>query len=214
VCIVYLLKEKETRRKCMWIAFVDEFRIVDIWSTASYDDEITRGKYAPAVGMRKEEIPFWYEGAAFLYNTRDTRYWMEIAAAIDERRRPELNWELAAAEKSSLLDLLLAECARDTRSMIAHLRRRARSGTSTRYSLLFDLLTRTYPSVYYLPFNASVWRLQEEPPLRGDGFSLPPEGAYLSEERIRKELTPDVLATVMRAARLREERGRAGGWLP
>jgi hypothetical protein len=211
--MVYLLKEKESGRWCMWLAFVDKFHIKDIWNMVPKMDGITRGQFASAVGLHRDEIPFWYEGVAFLYNTRDTRYWMDIAAAVDAKRRPRLDWNLAAAQKSSLLDLLLAECARDTRLLIAHLRRRARSETATHYSLFYDLLTRTYPSVYYMPFNGSVWRILEEPPLRGDGFETPPEDKFLSEERVH-ELSHDVIARVFGVAKLREERGRAAGWLP
>lgn len=210
----YIMKEKETGRRTLWIAFVDRFYFIDIWHMVPKMDGVTRGKYATAVGLERGEIPFWYESIALLYNTRDARYWMDIASAVDAQRRPELDWALAAAQKSSLFDMVLAECARDARSMTAHLRRRARAATNNRYSLLYDLLTRSYPSVYYLPFNASVWRLPEEPELIGDGFESPPADKFLSEERMHTELTPEVLKKTMRVAKLREERGKQAGWLP
>lgn len=212
--MVYIMQEKKTPRKCMWVSFVDKFHFIDLWNFVPQADSVTRGKYASAIGLHKDEIPFWYEGMALLYNTRDLRYWMDIATAIDAIRRPQLDRDLIASQRSSLFDLMLAECARDMRSMIAHLRRRARSGTSERYSLVYDLLTRTYPSAYYMPFNRSVWRLNEEPPLIGDGFQVPNNDRFLSDERMQKELTPDMIAKVMGVAKLREERGQAAGWLP
>jgi hypothetical protein len=216
----YVTREKDSGKNSMWIAFVDRFYVIDIWhmldvwSKNHLADGVTRGKYATAVGLEKDEIPFWYEITSLLYNTRDLRYWMDIASAVDAKRRPGLDWRLATAQRSSLFDLLLAECARDTRSMIAHLRRRARGDKTTRYSMMYDLLTRSYPSVYYLPFNASVWRLPEKLDLLGDGFQAPPPDKFLSDERMKKELTPEVLKKVMGVARLREERGKAAGWLP
>jgi hypothetical protein len=47
----------------------------------------------------------------------------------------------------------------------------------------------------------------------GDSFE-PSAWATLSQDEAREKLTPQALAAVMRAPRLREERGVAGGWIP
>ena len=210
----YVLREKNSVRTSVWVAFLDRACFFDIWRFLPKADGVTRGKYAPAVGIEKEEMPYWYETTTTLYNSRDCGYWVDIATMVDSVRRPELNAGLVALQRSSMFDMILAECARDTRSMVAHLRRRARSKTSASYSMLYDLLTRSFPGVYYLPFNRSVWRLQERPLLLGERFVPPDTSKFLSEEQAREKITPEVLAVVMSASRLREERGRKAGWLP
>lgn len=197
----------------IWPALVDRLYFIDKSSNTKPSDSIERGAYATFVGLNPEEVPqYWHEPPTNLYNSRDCSYWMDIASAIDIVRRPDLDRALVERQRSSMFDMLLAECARDTRSMIAHLRRRVRARVSRKYSLFYDLLTRSFPSVYYLSFNQSVWRLDQEPQFLGDGFRAPDPSLRLSDEAI-KLLAPDVLRAVMGAARLREERGRAAGWL-
>lgn len=210
--LFYVLEDKNLQLKRVWPALVDQFFFQDTWHFSERADGVTRGAYASAVGLRKEEMPYWYEPATNLYNSRDCSYWMDLATIADMKRRPELNQALVAAERSSMWDMVLAECASDMRSLVAHLRRRERSETARSYSMLYDLLTRSYPGLYYLPFNKSVWRLREAPALIGDSFQAPRAGKMLEEERARTLLTPSVLKTVMSAARIREERGRSEGW--
>jgi len=210
----YRMREKATGRNMMWLALVDTSFFLNLWVSSKEKDDIVRGRYATAVGITPDEIPYWYEPATHLYNTRDLRYWAEIATRIDISRRPELHRNLVSVEKSSTFDLLLGQCSRDMQTMCAHVIRRTRSDTMQSYSALYDLLTRSFPSVYYLPFNGSVWRTPKQPQFLGDGYVGMDPSRRLSDAETRTKLTPDVLEKVMSAQRVREERGRKAGWLP
>jgi len=164
-------------------------------------------------GITREEAPYWYEPATYPYNTRDFGYWTDIATCVDRERRPTLDRRLLRMQKSSLFDCLLGTCAVETRAMIAHLIRRRRSEMLQSFSMFYDLLTRSYPSVFYLTFNASVWRLPEKAQLLGGSFGGMNTSSYLSQSEIAM-LPQDTIANIMSAARLREARGRAQGWLP
>jgi hypothetical protein len=209
----YLLRNKRTGVRSIWVARVDAFEFSDQWKPAAKLDGVTRAKYAAGIGLAPEEMPYWYEPATHLYGTRDQRYWMDIATAIDLQRRPELDYRLLVAQKSSMFDAILGECAVDLRIFVNHIERRTRAGASGSYSMLYDLLSRSFPSVAYLTFNKSVWRLKEPAQFLGDGFAGIDPAKQLSEKEAQAKLTPEILTKVMSVQRLREERGRAGGWL-
>lgn len=209
----YMLRDARTGLSSMWIALVDRFLFLDIWNLIPAADALVRGAYATSVGLERDEMPYWHEPSTTLYSSRDATYWMDIATMIDSIRRTELDARLIGAQRSSMFDKILVECARDTRSMVAHLRRRKRADVKKRYSLAYDFLTRTHPSVFFLPFNRSVWRLPDRPQFLGERHEAIDPKKRLSEAQQEELLTDDVLQTVMVASKLREERGRAQGWL-
>ncbi len=213
VFMLYVLRNKKTGVKNMWVALIDVFFLSNLWGMKEKRDGVTRGKFAFFAGLSPKDMPYWYEPGGHLYETRDQRYWMEIATHVDLERRPELDHNLVYAQKSSMFDLILGECALDTRLFINQIERRIRGGIFASSSVLYDLLMRSFPSIYYMTFNQSVWRLPESPSFLGDGFESIYESLYLSEAEARTALTPDVLAKVMSAQRIREERGRREGWL-
>lgn len=210
--MLYLTKDRSTGLLGMWPTCVDRFSFIDLWHAVKPEDMLVRGAYAAAVGLKPEEMPYWYEVATFMYNSRDPLYWVDIATRIDLDRRPYLNADLVYTQRSSMFDRLLVECARDARTSVAHQKRRVRSRVAVNYSPLYDLLTRSYPSIYYLTFNQSVWRLPERTTFIGDGFVVPASDE-LSEAEAQEKMTPDLLAKVMGVQKLREERGKAAGWL-
>lgn len=212
--MLYVLRDRKTGMKSMWLALVDRFLFTKVWdpktkpaATTGYTDFVFSG------GLSREEMPYWYEPATHLYTVRDQRYWMEIATRIDLVRRPELNADLVRAQKSSMFDLALSACALDLGWYVRHTKRRARQGGLAAYSSLYGLLMRSYPSLYYLTFNRSVWRLDESPNFLGQ--YRPPAGGspYRLESEVLAELTPDMLKNVMSAQKTREERERAAGWV-
>jgi hypothetical protein len=209
----YICRDKTRGLNTLWFAQVDSFIFQDLWRPGEGDDAIVRGTYAASVGIAREEMPYWYEPSTHLYNTRDLHYWADMATRVDLVRRPHLDRALVSCERSSLFDMILGECVRDMRTMVSHLKRRARSNTSKSYSALYDLLTRSFPSVYYLPSNGSVWRLKERLRLIGDGYEVPRAANILSGSEIRERLSPDILSIVMKVQKLREDRGKAAGWL-
>lgn len=212
--ILYVLRDRASGLIRMWPALVDRFHFLDMRSATSAEDAVVRGAYAPYVGLREDEVPpFWYESATNLYNSRDCSYWMDIATAVDFSRRPELERRDLERERSGMFDMMLAECASDAASMVAHLRRRRRSKVAKRYSMLYDLLTRSFHSALYLHFNESVWRIPRRPDFLGSGFKAPDPSTRLSDAAARS-MDPVLRDAVLGASRLREQRGREEGWLP
>jgi hypothetical protein len=104
---------------------------------------------------------------------RDQRYWTDLVTMVDARRRPDLDRTLLASQKSSLFDLMLNTQVGTIRSYRTIMRARARGGDFS-YSGLYGLLMRSNPSICYLTFNRSVWRLREEPDFLGNSRSSRP----------------------------------------
>ncbi len=200
--MLYITRDKKTGRIGMEVSRVDSFifyeladkhnfRFNDI-STANYKSLIERG------------IPYFYEASTHLYTMRDQRYWMDIATIVDMKRRPHLNAGYLQTQRSSMFDLLLDVFIRHAQFNISYARRRKLNGTGSTYSPYRGLLNHSYPSLYYLTFNRSVWRLPEESQFIGDGRVSTEGRPYRSSEEVLPQLTPDMLDLVMQGSRIRE----------
>ncbi len=143
--------------------------------------------------------------ATFLYTARDQRYWADIASIADRVCRPELDWSLANAQRSSTFDLLLGACVLNVRIYTNNFRERIVSRELGPYSLLFGLLIHSHPSVYFLPFNRSVWRLPEQPNFLGAERISKKDQLYLTEEAVIADTTPEELELIMQGGRIRKE---------
>lgn len=206
----HVLKDRATSLRSGWLSVLSRHGFADIWNPKTLTDGVSRGAFASAVGISQEEMPYWYEPLAHFYNTRDLSYWSDIATNIDLLRRPDLDRVLVVRERSCSLDLLLAEAARDPILMRAHQIRRNRSQTAVGFSMLYDLMARSAPSLFYLVFNESVQR-ESVRSIRGERFEASDRGRLTRQEI--EALSDDVLTATLSAARLREERGIAAGWL-
>jgi hypothetical protein len=152
-------------------------------------------------------IPYWYQPSTNLYTMRDQTYWVDIAVAVDLVRRPELPVRNVSMQRSSMFDALLGACLEDHRMYLSNAKEIQRlSGRMPRrwYSLLY----RTHSSIYYMPFNASVWRLNEEPHFLGSGRERPKDALYVSADTVLKNTTPEEFELIMRGGRIREEARR------
>ncbi len=85
--------------------------------------------------------------------------------------------------------------------------------TQAKYSPYAGLLNHSHPSMYFLTFNRSVWRLREEPQFLGDGRSSNAR-AYLPESEVLPLLSDDMLEQVMQGSQTREEYERERGMPP
>ena len=70
------------------------------------------------------------------------------------------------------------------------------------------LLFATHPSLYYLPFNGSVWRLQQQPNFLGSQRAVPEDLLYVDEKAVLADTTPQEFELVMQSGRIREEARR------
>src|SRR3989344_376590 len=210
--MLYTLRNKETHLRSMWVAVVDRYLLTKVWDpSASSFGQSGKVPFVFSGGLTAEDTPYWYEPAGHLYVSRDPSYWMDIAAHADMLRRPALDPRLVQAEKSSLLHLLLGACSDDLRTFVRHTRRRERTGTLSSYSLVYGLLMRTHPALYFLTFNRSVWRLPEQPQFLGERWKASIESPYVPESEVHS-ISDDDLARVMSAQALREQREHAAGF--
>jgi len=156
-------------------------------------------------------VPYWYQCATNPYTARDQRYWADIATIVDLERRPQLNSALVQAQRSSMLDLLLGACWEDHTIYLKHMKERIALGTTLPYPWHW-LLKRSHPSLYYLPFNASIWRLAEEPDFGALKPRIPlSQWAHRPADEVLPTLTDEQLQLVMKSGRIREE-DRKAAW--
>jgi hypothetical protein len=210
--MLYILSDKRSGMKSMWIAVLDRFLFTKIWDPNR--ETSGRSRKTPFVfsgGVTAGDTPYWYEPAGHLYVMRDPSYWMDIATHVDFVRRP-LDERLIRMQKSSLLHLMLGACADDLRWFVRHTQRRARSGLLSSYSMMYGILMRTHPALFYLTFNKSVWRLPKQVGLLGEKWNTSTSSPYEPESKVVAKLSKEELIKVMSVQALREGRERASGW--
>ena len=162
----------------------------------------------------KRGMRYWYQSATNLYTSRDLNYWSEVLTIVDRTRRPQLDWHLVEAQRSSLFDLLLGACANDIQIYVWNTYERIALGKSAGFSLLYGLLVRSYPSIYYLPFNQSVWRLKELPNFLGSARISKNDQLYRTEDAIAADTTPEEMELIMQGIRIRKEAREEEGLTP
>lgn len=212
IFILYYLRNKKTNLRSMWIAVVDRYLFTKVWHQSARQLD-GKTPFVFSGGLSATDTPYWYEPAGHLYTLRDPSYWVDIATSVDMAHRSAVcDAKLVRAQKSSLLHLLLGACAEDLHVFVRHTERRKRQNTLQGYSLLYGLLMRTHPALYYLTFNKSVWRISNPTELLGESWRAEPTSPYVSEVELRETLSDDALVAVMSAQVLREERERAAGF--
>ena len=166
---------------------------------------------APFELLIKRGIRYWRQAPTMFYCVRDHRYWADLLTIIDRIRRPHLDRRLIEAQRSSLFDLLLGTGVRAVHLYIGTTLERIQFGEFKEYSLLFGLLMMSQPSIYYLPFNRSVWRLEEQPNFLGSARVNQKDQLDVTEETVIADTTPEEMEVIMQGVRIRdEERGKEG----
>ena len=193
--MVYIVRNDTTGVLSLRVSALDAFRFIPL--TDSDDAKFPPVGRAAFESLIKRGIPYWYQSVTSPYATRDDRYWADIATAADLRRRPALDSALVFSQKSSMFDLLLGACIEDHEIFIENIEERK--------GLWYWLLYRTHPSIYYLPFNASVWRIDDRPDFLGSGRAKREEIPYLPADVVLPGLTPEGISLMMQGGRIREE---------
>ncbi len=209
---LYVTRNKKTGRIGMEVSRVDAFVFYELTERHNFHfNDISMANYRSLI---ERGISYWYESSTHLYTMRDQRYWMDIATIVDLKRRPELNRNYLLTQRSSMFDLLTDVFIRHTQFNIGYARRRKSNGTASTYSPYRGLLNHSYPSLYYLTFNKSVWRLPEEPQFIGDGRVSTEGRPYRPSAEVLPTLVSGALEQVMQGSRIREAYERERGMVP
>ena len=84
-------------------------------------------------------------------------------------------------------------------------------GTFTLQRRWYFLFTNTYPSLLFLTFNGSVWRLPRKPEFLGSSRAKPEERIFQSADMVLPLLSEHEVELVMKGGRIREEARKAAG---
>lgn len=157
---------------------------------------LERGHFIDMIIYRpllERKLPYWYQPATTLYSHLDSTYQAEIATKVDLMQRSFERPDQVLRQKSSLLDLLI--------------------GTGIYYNTRFENLikiyafhrklpklsffyfARAYPTIYFLPFNLSVWRIAKSPKLAGTRFG--PKSHYEPYSKLHSKVPFEMLKKVV-----------------
>ncbi len=203
---LYFMKDNKHGLQSLRVTILDTYRFLKI--SAKQEELRLRNHQA----LADTGIPYWFQPASTLYTTRDQTYYADIATIVDARRRPHLDQKLLQVQKSSLFDLLLGSCLGENLQGLESLKEHVDRGTYTSRLAGQYLLNKSYPSMYFLTFNGSVWRLPKRPDFLGSARVRSKETTFLSADDIVEILTPEEIELVMKSGRVREEVRREKGF--
>ncbi len=160
--------------------------------------------------IERAGIKYFPQSLTWLYAVRDQQYWFDIMTLVDLGRRPELNQDFLHAQKSSLFDLMLWRMSFETRRYIELFKVR-RHLKEKGYSLGYGFLMRSLPSIFFMPFNRSVWRIERPVSFVGSGRVAPGRNSYIGLHDILPGLAAGQLRMIARAGILRRQEWRRLG---
>lgn len=201
VFYAHIVQDAGSQARFIKINLADQFYFLDLSTVL---DARNKGVQTPVI---ERGFSHWYQSVTHGYSTRDQLYVADMATAIDLQRRPWLATPQVSMQRSSTLDLILMGISYDFDMAVGHAKERSRLGLANAYSYLDVLLIRTHPSLFYLPFNASVWRLPELPQFLGHRRDGEPK--YKTLDTIEDKLSEGMLELIMQGGRIREEARRA-----
>jgi hypothetical protein len=197
----YIVEDKDSQARFLKVALADRFYFLPLFGMKDERGWGLGSLHAPVI---ERGSTHWYQSVTHGYASRDQLYVADMATAFDLVRRPWLNREQVSLQRSSMLDLILMGLSFDLNMYLDNTKARSRAGLTRGYSHLDTLLIRTHPSVFYLPFNASVWRLEEMPNFLGTK-RVSGEAKYKTYEEIEATLPEGMLEQIMQGGRIREE---------
>ncbi|OGF51604.1 hypothetical protein A3I27_04695 [Candidatus Giovannonibacteria bacterium RIFCSPLOWO2_02_FULL_43_11b] len=186
---LYILKSPEADKKFLRITLADEYFFLEI-DPAKYKFHEGISIYEPLI---KRGIRFWHQSATTFYSVRDFTYQADLASIADLHwRRKFLDKFLVLSQKSSLLDLFFWNGVIHEQTFLRMAKIEAASGVLNPLSYVF--IVRSYPSLFFLPFNRSVWRLEERPNFVGSRFAG--GSIYKTLDDIRKDVGKEDLREI------------------
>lgn len=180
------------------LKMTDQYYYLDIGeekNTSSYD----KTPYRPLI---RRKIRYWLQPPTAWYASFDLAYYADIATICDMHyRRPFLPKATVLNQKSSMLDLIFETGADGVRQYAIMSRYMARENKLPPLSFLY--ITRGCPSIYFLPFNQSVWRLSQSPNFLG--AKINPSSHFKNFEEIAETLSDREIEEIARGGEYRHE---------
>lgn len=198
---IYITPLPEYGKECsiLKITLADERYFLEI-DPAKYKFHQSIAQYKPLV---RRNIPFFHYHPTAPYAVRDLMYWADLATVVDlEWRHPDLNVALVKSQKSSCFDMLLWYSALDCLTSLRSIKAGLNDGSLSPLSYLY--IARSFPSLYYLTFNHSVWRMEHRPDFSGSRFANQ-AAVHKTYHEIKHLLTPDLLKKIFEGYRYRAE---------
>lgn len=195
---VSIAKDASDTPRSFSAILADQYHFIDL-SPDKYKFYADIFTFEPLI---KRGIKYWYQPATSFYFTSDLTYYPDLATIIDLKRRPFLNRSYVLSQKSSMFDLILWTGYFHNLGYLQNITARIKAGKKID-SWHYLLIGRSYPSLYYLPFNRSVWRLREKPNFLGIPSRQP--AFYLTFNQLPSTLTKKDLQKIFEGGRIRTE---------
>lgn len=193
-----IIKDSASERRKIAVFLADQYYFLDL---NEMKDKFFLGMsiYEPLI---RRGIPYWNQPATAFYSVFDLEYYADLTTAADLKwRRPFLDQAAVLRQKSSMFDLLLFTGADYDGGYTTLSKVMARANELP--SLIFTYIARGYPSLYYLPFNRSVWRRKEKLRFWGSRFG---EGSpYKRFEEIYSRTSPDMMEQILKGGSYRRK---------
>lgn len=187
------------------ITLADERYFLEI-EPSKYKFHQSIEQYEPMV---RRGIPFFHYHPTAAYAVRDLLFWADLATIADITwLRPELDKSRVLSQKSSLLDMLLWHTVSDCYTSLRSIKVAWLGGTLSPLSYLY--IARSFPSLYYLTFNRSVWRMDRRPNFNGSRFTNTAT-VHKTYDEIADQLTPEILREIFEGYRYRAEDWKKAG---
>lgn len=184
---VHIGRTRGVRSRQIEIFLGDDFYFLNLKRGHFLDQVI----YRPLV---EEGLEYWCQPTTSFYVTLDLGYQIDIATFVDLGRRKFRNREGVLRQKSSLFDLLVGRGVHYDKRFaellaIFHYHKKMPP-------LSFFYLARSYPTLYFLVHNKSVWRLNENLSFETTRFGK--KSHYENLDELKKKLRPDIIEKIVR----------------
>ena len=207
----YLVQDAHTDRKRVHVILADRYVFLPLLNKSEAEfGRVGRAIFEPLI---ERNIPYWYQPATYFYTMRDQRYWADISTAVDLARRPHLNAQFVRDQRSSLLDLILASVARYTDLFTEITTVRYHLKPYTPAMLLKLMLFYSVPSIMYMPFNQSVWRIKEQPNFLGSGKKPIADMLYRPLDEVRAQVDDAMFGRIMEGGSIRRDAWKELGYI-
>ncbi len=208
IFFVYELESREHGYRYVRVEPADRFYLLPIIGEGAKYGRIGADPFKTAI---ERGIPFWMQTGTRFYTTRDQRYWADALTAYDLSKRPELDRRLVAYQRSSMLEYLLMTLADEVEIQTLTAKVRNRMNGFGRYSFAASLFAHSNPSMYFMPFNGSVWRLSDMPRFAGSSRTPPEQLVHddieLHYEKLSRELLREMIFGGMNRVKAWREQG-------
>lgn len=155
---IAIIKDSHEIPRYFYPILADKYHFLEI-------NTVTKDTYM-YTALLKKKISYWYQPASMMYFTSDLTYYADLATRLDSKRRPFLDQNLLMSQKSSMLDIFLWTGYYHNLWYLKSIQQRIEDKQKIGI-WHYLLIGRSYSSLYFLPFNKSVWRLKKNPNFLG-----------------------------------------------